>query len=162
MRARLGLDSVTLANEKGSRASTLPFEPAADLPLYRTVIAHFETARKLLASEWNNSFLLTQVSGLLNDFMKLLNTTMIIYKITSTHRSSLATWSFIFKLAFMVKRYIGYLRYGSKTVTAITDENYRRSNLMEAASQKAGAEDQVSCARLTHTCLTLTSESLMQ
>lgn len=149
MRARLGLDSVTLANEKGERSFiTISLFVVVNKSSRTIVIAHFKTANALLAKPWDQSFLLTQASGLVNDVTNIMWTVSVILRITSTHKSALATWSFVVKLAFVLRRYMGNILTGTKTVTAITDENYRRSEIMVDASTRADAQDQVGRATI--------------
>lgn len=107
------------------------------------VQAHFESVNALLAHSWNESFILTKASSLVNHLANLFSHAILIYNITSTHNSSLATWCLMISLVFVVRRYMGFL-HESATVSAITDENYRRSEIMYRAGGNTDAQDQVS------------------
>jgi hypothetical protein len=114
------------------------------------VIAHFKSVESLLNESWSGggswagSFLLDQASTLFNDFARIVSRVRTIRRITRTFNSQLAAWSLFLKFAFTLKRYLGYLKHSGATVAAITDENYRRREIMSRASEKASAQDQVS------------------
>lgn len=87
--------------------------------------------------------MLDQASTIINVCARITNYVFIMKRVAGQFNSPLATWSFLIKLFFNVTRYMKYLGYGSFPVTAITDENYRRSEIMAKASEDADAQDQV-------------------
>lgn len=128
---------------KKVRAPDMASTAAADLGLLE-VIAQFKSAESLLTRYGDTSFIFTRLADSISHGFKLLNDVSDIWRITRAHKSSLATWSMWIELAFTLRYYIGWFTRNMRRVTAITDENYRRSHIMHQASSEAGAQDQVS------------------
>lgn len=87
--------------------------------------------------------MVTQLTSIFSDLVNLVNDMLLVRDVARNHNSHLINWSCIVNLLFVVRQYTKYLRWGSKSVTAITDENFRRADIMSRASGNADAQDQV-------------------
>lgn len=103
------------------------------------VIGKLRSANRLLAQNWQDSFLLEKLSTILTQTVALMSEGLLVASAAKGANKNMTIMILLMNLAFAARPYLRMRHY----VTAITNPQYRRMDNMSKMAERAGAQDQL-------------------